>query len=183
MAIVKSKPGLISRFNKASPEVRSYFKYIPKLVRDFPLDVCLSYVFSRVELAQNMTLYCGMVKLHRAEATLARKAVDVHHMTRTEFRSKFHTVFGRGIPDLVSKALSRAEGVRDRVMHGKATPDDAKRNAIADVIGYAEKLNAHVSGLAGFEPFGDLRGFKGAGKSLDKSTTRWILKGMGFNLA
>ena len=101
-------------------------------------------------------------------------------MTRKEFRDKFTVVFGSSIPDAISNTLGKAETVRDRVMHGKKATDSDKRNAVANVIDYADKLNGHVHGIAGFRPFGDLRGFKGAGKSLDKSTTRWVLKGMGF---
>jgi hypothetical protein len=180
MSAIKSKPGLLNRFNSAPKEVRDYFTHLPKLVEGFPLDVVLSYVFAQVELAQNMALYCGIVKLHKADGQLARSAIDAHHMTRKEFRERFAVVFGSPIPDAVANSLGKAESVRDRVMHGKYTIDLDKRNAVAHVIEYAEQLNAHVHGIAGFRPFGDLRGFKGAAKSLDKSTTRWVLKGMGF---
>ncbi len=180
MSAIKSKPGLLKRFNNAPKEVRDYFTHLPKLVEDFPLDVVLSYVFAQVELAQNMTLYCGIVRIHKADGALARSAIDAHHMTRKEFRDKFTVVFGLPIPDAIGNSLGKAETVRDRVMHGKNANDSDKRNAVANVIDYAEKLNAHVHGIAGFRPFGDLRGFKGAAKSLDKSTTRWVLKGMGF---
>jgi len=180
MSTVKSKPGLLNRFHNAPKPVRDYFTHLPGLVESFPLDVALSYVFGQVELAQNMTLYCGIVKLHKADGPLTRSAIDAHHMTRKEFREKFAVVFGSPIPDLVSSTLGKAEGVRDRVMHGKGASNADKRNAVANVIDYAEKLNDHVNGIARFRPFGDLRGFKGAAKALDKSTTRWVLKGMGF---
>jgi len=180
---VKSKPGLLNRFNAAPAEIRAYFEHVPKLIADFPLDVCLSYVFAQVERAQNSILYCGVVKLHRADATLARTAIDVHHMTRPEFKAKFETVLGKAIPPATSDLLAKAEDARDRVMHGKQTTDEEKRNAVASVLDYAEAINQLVSSIAGFKPFGDLRGFKGAAQSLDKSTTRWLLKGMGFTIA
>lgn len=156
MTTVKSKRGLLNRFNTAPHEVRDYFAYLPKLVDAFPLDVALSYVFSQVELAQNMTLYCGIVKIHKANGQLARSAIDAHHMTRKEFREKFAVVFGKPVPDLVANALGKAESVRDRVMHGKNANDADKRNAVAHVIEYAERLNDHVHGIAGFRPFGNL---------------------------
>ncbi|MGH9365038.1 MAG: hypothetical protein ACRD1B_07220 [Thermoanaerobaculia bacterium] len=183
MGAVKSKPGLLNRFNTAPAEVRGYFEHLPRLIQDFPLDVCLSYVFAQLERAQNMTLYCGVVKLHRAESGLAKTAIDVHHMTRPEFKTKFETVFEKAIPKATSDLLEKAEEARDRVMHGKQGTDDEKRNAIANVLDYAEAINQFVSGMASFKPFGDLRGFKGAAQSLDKSTTRWLLKGMGFTIA
>ena len=57
------------------------------------------------------------------------------------------------------------------------------REALVDVIEYAETLNAELKASAGFEPFGDLRGFKGRAKSLDDATSRLVLKGLGFTLA
>jgi hypothetical protein len=65
-------------------------------------------------------------------------------------------------------------------MHGKGASDDDKRNAIAHVLEYAQELNDLTERLGGPRPFGDLRGFKGAGQALDKATTHWVLKGMGF---
>ena len=180
MSAIKSKPGLLKRFSSAPQEVRDHFTHLPKLVDGFPFDVVLSYVFAQVELAQNMTLYCGIVKLHKADGVLARSAIDAHHMTRKEFRDKFTVVFGSPIPDAIWTTIGKAETVRDRVMHGKNANDSDKRNAVGNVIDYAKSLNDHVHRIAGFRPFGDLRGFKGAAKSLDKSTTRWVLKGMGF---
>ena len=82
----------------------------------------------------------------------------------------------------LSTKLSRAEKVRDRVIHGKQVDDNEKREAVLDILEFAEGFNVYVSSLAGFKPFGSLRGFKGRATPLDKSTTRWILKGMGFKL-
>jgi hypothetical protein len=50
---------------------------------------------------------------------------------------------------------------------------------------YAEGMNGLISGRGrlGFKPFGgELRGFVGRLPHLGASTTRWILKGMGFDL-
>lgn len=183
MGAVKSKRGLLNRFKASPTEIRTYFEHVPKLIADFPLDVCLSYVFTQLERAQNAILYCGVVKLHRAHATLARTAIDVHQMTRSDFKAKFETVFAKPIPSATSALLAKAEDARDRVMHGKQTTDKEKREAVASVLDYAEAVNQLVSSIAGFKPFGYLRGFKGAAHSLDRSTSRWLLKGMGFTIA
>jgi len=183
MALAKSRRGILRVIEKAPKGVAAYFEHLPTLLESLPLDVSLSYVFSRVELAHNMTLYCGVVKKHRTDAVLTRKVINTQHMTRGQFRDKFQTVFGESIPNDVAKPLADAEKVRDLVMHGKSANDASKRQAIVAVIDYARAFNDLVSGLAGFRPFGDLRGFKGRSEPLDKATTRWVLRGMGFDLS
>lgn len=177
---IRSKSGLLNAFENSSNEVKAYFEHLPKLVENFPLDVSLSYVFALIELGQNMTLYCGIVKLHRADSALARHAVDTYHLTRKEFRDKFKMIFDRSIPEAIQSALQQAEKVRDTVMHGKSCTDDQKRNAIGSALKFAVKINTLLEKEAGFKPYGSLRGFKGRAQPLDKSTTRWVLKGMGF---
>jgi len=39
-------------------------------------------------------------------------------------------------------------------------------------------MNEFVFQIAGFKPFGSLKGFKGRAEPLDKATTKWLLKGM-----
>ncbi len=135
MAGAKSRRGVLNEYNAAPSRVQNYFAHLPGLINGFPLDVSLSYVFSQVELAHNMTLYCAVVKLHRANAQLARTAIDTHHMTRGELKEKFQIIFGKSIPDNISSKLVAAEEVRDKVMHGKLTTDKEKREALANVIG------------------------------------------------
>jgi len=155
MTEVKSKRGLKKHYEAAPEEVREYFSHLPGLLETFPLHVALAYVFSRVELAQNMAIYCGIVKRHKGDAALVRKAVDAHHMTRKDFAEKYKAVFGKA----PSAFIGAAEKVRDKVMHGKNTTDKEVRQAIAKVLDYAQRLNAGVSSVAGFKPFGDLRGW------------------------
>ncbi len=181
--IIKTKIGLRKAFDKCSEEVRAYFEHLPRLVEEFPLDVCLSYMFARMELAQNMALYCGVVKVHRVHISLARNAVNGSHMTREGFRDQYRTVFDTDPPAAAQEDLRIAEKVRDSVMHGKPTSDGKLRNAIAEVLWYAEEINKQLTGKAGFKPFcSSLQGFSGSAKKLDKSTSRWILKGMGFEI-
>jgi hypothetical protein len=180
MEKVKSKPGLRNFFDTSPAEVKAYFEHLVPLLDAFPLDVALAYVFARVELAHNMALYCGLAKLHRADSSLAYRAVQQEHLTREGFKLKYCVVYGEAIPDAVAALIVQAEGVRDKVMHGKGATDDQMRNAIAHVLEYARGLNDCTTKLGGPKPFGDLRGFKGAGQGLEKKTTRWVLKGMGF---
>ena len=59
------------------------------------------------------------------------------------------------------------------------TPKEA-REGLTSVLDFATEFNDFVSSLAGFRPFGKLRGYKGRKKPLPKATTRWILRGMGI---
>lgn len=183
MSIPVTRIGVKTNYDSRSKSVRDYFAYLPALIADFPLDICISYSFSQIELAHNMTLYCGVVKKHKAHRSLARSAIDAHHMTRSEFQGRFEVVFSSSIPDVVLEPLTQAESIRDKIMHGKDTLEREKREALYNVLNYAELFNDELSSLAGFRPFGSLKGFKGRGKSLDRSTTRWVLKGMGFNVS
>lgn len=180
---IKSKPGLKKAFDACSDEVREYFKHIPKLLDDFPMDVCLAYVFARLELGQNMALYCGAVRIHKANAEVARNAVAVQHMTRKSFVTLYETVFDLDLPKTAHDDLKNAEETRDRIMHGKGADDDTIRNAIARVLEYAVEINTQLHAKHGFKPYGSLQGFAGKSKKLDKRTSRFLLKGMGFAIA
>jgi len=78
--------------------------------------------------------------------------------------------------------MNEAEKTRDRVVHGKDVTDSELRGAIADVLEYAEKFNAEVNDTAGFRPLGNMRGFKGRAEPLDKRTTKWLMRGLGFGI-
>lgn len=180
MKKIKSKPGLTNYFNSLPEEVRVFFRFLPRLIEGFPLDVALAYVFAEVELAHRSALYCGIVKLHRGHSDLAYKAVQKHDLTRAQFRQMYAAIYGKSLPKEVTDLLTVAEAARDHVMHGKTATDDQKRNAIAHALAYAVPLNEQTVSAGGPRPFGDLRGFKGAAHGLDKNTTRWMLLGMGF---
>ena len=173
--------GVINRYRACPVEVQDYFKSLPELIEGFDWEVALGFMFIQLEKAMNMMLYCGVRKIHRAEAATARRFVDQHHMTRKEFRRLFKTVFGEAIPPATNDVLAEAEKVRDKVIHGKSTVAADQRRAVVRLLAYAEAMNALVERLAGFKPFvPDLRGFAGRGESLDASTTVWLMKGMGF---
>ncbi|MEM6257442.1 MAG: hypothetical protein AAGI37_03925 [Planctomycetota bacterium] len=177
---IKSKAGLNKMFKGCSEEVREYFKHVPKLLDAFPMQVCLAYVFSRMELGQNMALYCGVVKIHKAKATVASNVVSTQHMTRAKFVELYSTVFDVDLPKTAHDDLKSAERIRDQIMHGKKTKDDKVRNAIARVLEYAEEVNKQLHAKYRLKPFGKLQGFSGRAEKLDARTTKFLLKGMGF---
>lgn len=172
--------GIVGRYNSCSKEVRDYFNHFPSLAENYPWDVSISYLFGLVELAHNMTLYCGVVKLHRVNATMAKTAVNNQHLTREGFKELYKSVFGKTLKTSVSKKIEEAEKIRDKILHGKRVSEADKRKAVCDVLDYAEAFNEELNDVAKFKPFGSLKGFKGRATSLDKSTSRWVLKGIGF---
>ena len=180
MSAPRSWRGVVKAFNALPEGIRKYFPHVPKLVEEFPLDVCLAYQFLRVEMAHTMAMYCGIVKLHRADPPLTWHAVEEHHMSRSGFQELYKTVYGSAVTKPIRELIEEAEGVRDRIMHGKTVTEAAKRQAVVDVLKYAKAMNDRTDKLGGLRPFGDLRGFKGRAKALDKSTSRWILRGIGL---
>lgn len=180
---IKSKKGLLKAYGDCSQEVKIFFEHLPDLVNQFPMEVCLSYVFSRMELGQNMALYCGAVKLFKANAEVARNAVGTHHMTRDGFITLYKTIYSVELPKTAADDLKIAEQTRDRIMHGKPASDDKIRNAIARVTEYAEEVNNQLYSTNKTKPFGPLKGFAGRLKKLDAKTTRYMLRGMGFTIS
>ncbi|MBU1317831.1 MAG: hypothetical protein KKG33_11865 [candidate division Zixibacteria bacterium] len=173
---------VIKAYDEAQTEIQKYFPHFTDLIDRYRWDVVVSYVFARIEFAKHMTIYCGIVKLHQTDADLSWKAVTGDYLSRTRFRELFRTIFGKHISEPLLKKLESAEAVRDKHVHGKPVTPANLRKALVDTLKFAEEFNAFVYSVAQFRPFADLRGFKGAGKSLPKSTTRWILKGMNFQL-
>jgi hypothetical protein len=173
--------GVANRYKDCSKEVQAYFADIPSLIEEYDWEVPLGFMFTRVEKAHNTMLYCGAVKRHRANKEVARNFVDQHHMTRKEFRRLFKNVFGKQIKRSLYEVLEEAETVRDKVVHGKPASAADKRKAIVRVLEYAEDMNELVYDTCKFKPFtNDLRGFKGRKNALDKSTTAWLMRGLGF---
>lgn len=120
--------------------------------------------------------------MHRGDAEFVRRVMNFQHLTREGFKQIYANVFGTALTKLCASKLEEAEKVRDRVIHGKSVDDNEMREAIADCLEYGNLLNMDVSGVAGFKPFGDMRGFKGRADSLDKRTTKWLMRGLGFGV-
>ena len=171
---------MIRHYDDAPEDVKWYFRNFSELVEYYEWDVPISYVFSQVEKAKRMTLYCGIVKLHWCEASLTRRLIDREHLSRSRFIELFKVVFGKEIPGPLIKKLKNAEAVRDRAAHGSSdwTQADA-RKCLTDIVDFAAGFNQFVDNEAGFRPFGKLQGFKGRRTALPKATTRWVLMGMG----
>jgi len=175
---IPSVIAVIKHIKKSPQEIQDYFAHLPSLIPNYPWEVAIAYQFIRVERAQNRALYGGVVKLHRADGEVAGSMLDSLHITRDSFLKHYETIFGQALPAATVAQLKVAEKIRDKTVHGKEVGDADFRQAVVDVIDYAAALNNHVNSRAGFKPFGDMRGFKGAAQPLEKSTTRWLLKGL-----
>jgi hypothetical protein len=79
----------------------------------------------------------------------------------------------------MGKNITR-EDVRDKISYGMSWSAADARVALTNVVDFADEVNAFVSREAGFQLFGDLRGYKGRAEPQTKATTRWILRGMGI---
>lgn len=172
---------LIRYFEDAPRPVREHFPKLKQLLELQLLDVALAYVFLRIENAWHRALYGGLVRLHRAESKFANRIMELQHFTRGGFQDRFLAVYGKAPAG--SEDIEKAESIRDRVIHGKPVATSDLRHAIAEAIDHATALSAQIRDIANFTPFGDMRGFSGKLKPLDRRTTKWVMKGMGFTIS
>lgn len=173
--------GVKNHFTSVPEEIQHYFSPTVELIENYDWEVSLAFMFTRVEKAMNMMLYCGARKIHKAHSETAYSFVDKHHMTRKEFRRLFKNVFGADIPAGTTELLADAEKVRNKIIHGKSAIPAEQRKAIIRLLDYAEAMNDLVHTKARFRPFTPtLRGFTGPTQSLDQSTTSWLMRGLGF---
>jgi hypothetical protein len=172
--------GILRLFESLPENLQNYLRHFPGLACDYPWDVSISYLFAQTELAQNMIVYGGVVKLHRVDSAIAKSTVDSHHMTRSRFRELYKIIIAKNISAEAIENAKDAEKIRDRLLHGKRVSDADKRKAVISILNYAHLLNEQVFEDAGFRPFGSMQGFKGRATSLDKSTSKWVLTGMGL---
>jgi hypothetical protein len=184
ISVPGQRRGLKTVFDTMPIEVQKFYSDLPTLIDStFSLDIALAYVFFRLELGQRLTLYCGARKLHRTDSQLTWKAIDGHEIKRSDFRNLFATIYGFPVSQTAEGYLSDAQAVRNDLMHGRQPDEGRQREAICKAMHYAKEMNEliAVTNKYGFRPFsGDLRGIVGRLEALDQSTTRWILKGMGF---
>ena len=160
--------------------IQKYFEYLPELIKG-DYEIAIAYLFFKIEQGQNRLLYGGAVKLFAADIEVARNIVNYHHLTRDGFKQIYKNIFNKSLPDSIIKQLKEAEKTRDKVVHGKQVKEDQLRQAITDCLIYAKLVNEEIKKIASFEPFGDMRGFKGRKESLSKDVTHFLLKGLGFS--
>lgn len=169
-----------ARYEALPEEIRSYLDEYPRLLEDFSWKVTVGYVFTQLEAAHRVALYCGAAKLHRVDSELAWTAIDRWDMKRKEFSQVFKAIFDCEIGDSLAKLLRDAEEVRDKNMHGKTVQEADQRLCQIRTLDYLEGFHDLVRSTGVASPFEDLRGFKGATQPLEAKTSRLVLKGLGF---
>lgn len=107
------------------------FRPITVLINgNFPNEVCLAYLFLRLEKGQNKALYCAVVKVHKASAKMSDKAIEAQYLTRDGFLKLYKTVFGKPVSPATLKLSNTAAKIRDKVIHGKTVTPAAVREAL-----------------------------------------------------
>ena len=167
--IIKSYKGILIEYQSLPENIQKYFEYLPELIKG-DYEIAIAYLFFKIEQGQNRLLY-----------GVARNIVNYHHLTRDGFKQIYKNIFNKPLPDSIIKQLKEAEKTRDKVVHGKQVKEDQLRQAITDCLIYAKLVNEEIKNIASFEPFGDMRGFKGRKESLSKDVTHFLLKGLGFS--
>lgn len=183
---IKSIPGLRNFYAACTPEVQEYFEHVPKLLEEFPMNVCLSYAFSLMEMGSIMALYAGAVKVHNVDTELARKAVEKEHISSEDWPRMYKAIFNVDPPRAAGKDLSEARDTRNLILHGRAKVlsqtevNRRVRQAIACVLHCAEEINDQLEDRFQLKPFGTLAGFASPYPRLEKETSKLVLRGMGF---
>ena len=174
--------------------VYNYYKSLPDIIQKHfdlsviiividdknSLDVLIPYLFMKVEQAQRMILYAAMVKKYKIDKDLASGALDNLRIKRKDFRELYEILAGKPIDAETIEYAKDAEKFRDNILHGKTVKTEDKGRAACNIFTYSVLLNEQVDKDFGFEPFGNMTGFKGKVQSHDKTTSRWMLIGMGL---
>ena len=182
--IPRTYKGVIAHYQSLPLEIQSYFDSLDSLIQDYIWPISIGYLFHRTELSNNMALYCSAVKLHHCDPRMADLAIDNTKITRFTFKGYIQTLLNVKFPQPIWKYLEDAALIRNKVVHGKKVTELENRAATTYLLHYAEQFNTFINRNAGFKPFSpDLRGFTGRAKSHDESTSKWMLKGMGFTIA
>lgn len=180
MALSAAKQGVIDAFNASSARTKEYYAIVPGLIEHHKPDVALAYVFDRAAAAHNATIVAGLVVKHRAHRDVAREIASFQECAWDEFHYEYQTVFGSVIPESVSAIYGEANEVRRHFLSGKRVSSKDLCATVSQMLKYSDELDAFVYSDARIHPFSDLSKTKSRGAALDKNSTRWVLKGMGF---
>ncbi len=173
---------ILNVFKRLPKKTRDYYEHFPSLLKDSLLDVLIAYLFMGIERGHYRALHCGLTVKHKADAAVTDAILMKQHITRGSFEKFFKAVFEENIEPGTLRKLREAEEIRNKVIHGRKPTDAEKKRAIIDALeyvqGFAKQIEKNHNLL---NPFGPLTGVGGRKKTrLPKTTTRWVLKGMGF---
>ena len=182
MTVPTTYKGLIRKREACSKPVSDYYAHLDALVTNYVYEISIAYCFLKLEQAYNRALYGGVRKVRKVHTDIARSVLDKQHLTRDGFLTLYQATFDKPLSRDVQQRIKYAESIRDRIIHGKVVQDKDARHCLSDVLDFSEVLESEVQASASFSPFGDMSGVTGRASSLYKSTTRLVMKGLGFAL-
>ncbi|MCC5969315.1 MAG: hypothetical protein JJU15_05160 [Pararhodobacter sp.] len=181
MALPKSYKGLKDIYDGMDQDVRVYLsKLEPLLANGNNYEIALAYCFMKLEEGHHRALKCGLVRIHECDSKKVDTELEKQHFTSEKYATIFKNVFSSGIPIQAKDHLSKAQDIRNKIIHGKNTTNPKRREAIYHSIEYMKLLGAFVKEKTQKNPYGDLRGLKGRKALLPAKSTIWMLKGFGL---
>jgi len=163
-----------NQFEDLPVEIQKYFEFVPELIKmrrnsrkKRSWDPLIAYLFSRVERAHVMSLYCGVIKLHGVNPQLAEERIRNQYFFRKKFPKLYESVFEIALGDELRESIDYAYGIRDEIIHGREDnlTERKKGKAVESIFEYSKSFNCAIYNLKGarFKPFGDLTGFHKGG--------------------
>lgn len=181
LALPKSYKGLKIVYDDLDQEVKSYLAKLGPLLGDGRnYEIALGYCFMKLEEGHHRALKCGLVRIHDCASDKVDSELEKQHFTAEKYSSVFKNVFSASIPLVAEKNLSMAQDIRNKLIHGKATTDPSRREAIYYALEYMRELGDFVKSKTGKNPYGDMRGLAGKRNLLPAKSTIWMLKGFGL---
>lgn len=176
---------ILNVFKRLPEKTRDYYEHFPSLLNDSLFDVSIAYLFMGIERAHFRALHCGLTVKHKADAAVTDAVLTEQRISRRDFEKFFKAVFGENVEPTTLRKLREAEKIRDKVIHGREPTDAENKRAIIGALeyikGFAKQIETNHNLL---NPFGPLTGVGGLKNTrLPKTTTRWVLKGMGFEVS
>lgn len=181
LAIPKSYRGLKAVYDGLDLDVKNYLSKLEPFLDDGKnYEIALAYCFMKLEEGHHRALKCGLVRIYDCASAKVDTELEKQHFTVETYASVFKNVFAKSIPDTAKENLSKAQEIRNKLIHGKTTTDPKRREAIYYALEYMSELGEFVKSQTGKNPYGDLRGLAGKKKLLSDKSTIWMLKGFGL---
>src|ERR1051325_301199 len=89
---------ILYKYKACSEDVKWYYSHLPMLIDShLPTEVCLAYLFMRLEAGRLMTLYCGIKKKFNTDTLVTWNLLDSSDLTWNSFSKIFKNLFGEEI--------------------------------------------------------------------------------------
>ncbi|KEO53492.1 hypothetical protein [Thioclava pacifica] len=181
MPVPKSYKGLKAIYDGLDGDVKNYLGKLEPLLADGKnYEIALAYCFMKLEEGHHRALKCGLIRIHDCASEKVDSELQKQHFTAEKYAAVFKNIFSKGIPADAKSNLTKAQDIRNKLIHGKKTTDPTRREAIYYALQYMSDLGEFVKQETGKNPYGDLRGLAGKKKLLPAKSTIWMLKGFGL---